>query len=66
MAMTRETNYKGKRIKLTANKQGAHYIGTYEIEADPVITGTGADSTAEDIALDNAERAAKDQLDQLR
>ena len=66
MALTRETDYKGKRIKLTSAKQGPHYVGTYEIAADPVIRGHGADATDEDAALDNAERAAKEQLDNLR
>ena len=66
MATTRETNYKGRKIKVTAAKQGASYVGTYEIEGDPVITGRGADSSAEDIALDHAEAAAKEQLDRLR
>ena len=65
MATTRETEYKGKRITLTAARQGPRYVGTYQIHAEPVITGSGADGGDEEVALDNAESAAKQQLDLL-
>ena len=66
MAKTRETTYKDKVITLTAARQGPHYVGTYQIHAEPVITGSGADAADEDVALDNAESAAKQQIDLLR
>ena len=66
MATTRETTYKGKKITLTVAKQGPQYVGTYEVEGDPPIRGSGADATDQDVALDHAESAAKGQIDKLR
>ena len=66
MAASRTIEYKGKRISLTAAKVGAKYVGTYEIQGDPVVTDRGPDATGEEAALDNAERAAKDAVDLMR
>ena len=66
MSITREIRYKGKTIKITVarNEQGA-YVGTYGIEeTDPFIRGVAADSSTENGALTNAERRAKEALDQ--
>jgi len=63
MATSREINYKSRHIKITAAKSGATYVGTFEIMADPVVTGRGADAQTEAAALDNAESAAKERVD---
>lgn len=63
MSTTREINYKGKHVKITAVKSGPHYVGTFEILVDPLVTGTGPDATDETAALDNAERAARERVD---
>ena len=46
-------------------KSGSRYVGTFEILVDPLITDTGPDATSEEAALDNAERTAKERVDQL-
>ena len=66
MAASRNIEYKGRRISLTAAKVGATYVGTYEIHGDSVVTDRGPDATGEEAALDNAERAAKEAVDLLR
>jgi hypothetical protein len=63
MATSRDIEYNGKKISLTAAKVGPHYIGTFEIHGDPIVTDRGADAMTEGAALDNAERAAKERVD---
>ncbi len=65
MATSREINYKGKHIKIVAAKSGAHYVGTFEILTDPVVSDRGPDATSEEAALDNAERVARETVDRL-
>jgi hypothetical protein len=66
MSTSRDINYKGKHIRITAAKNGPKYVGSFEILVDPVITDTGPDSTTEEGALDNAERVARERVDKIR
>ena len=65
MATSREIEYNGKKISMTAAKVGPHYVGTFEIHGEPVVTDRGADAMTQEAALDNAEQAAKQRVDQM-
>jgi len=66
MSATHEIEYKAKKIKITVAKtsQGKQ-VGTFIVaDTDPLLRGTGADANTAEEALHNAERKAKELVDQ--
>ena len=66
MSGTHELQYKGKKVKITVAKtsQGKQ-VGTISVaDTDPPLRGTGADANTAEEALHNAERKAKEMIDQ--
>ena len=66
MAATHEIEYKGKKIKITVamTSQGKQ-VGTFIVaDTDPLLRGTGADALSAEEALNNAERRAKELVDE--
>jgi predicted GNAT family acetyltransferase len=66
MSATHEMEYKGKKVKITVAKtsQGKQ-VGTIIVaDTDPPLRGTGADASSAEEALHNAERVAKELIDQ--
>jgi hypothetical protein len=66
MAATHEIEYKGKKIKITvAMTSHGKQIGTFIVaDTDPLLRGTGADALSAEEALNNAERKAKELVDE--
>ena len=67
MSATHEIEYKGKKVKITVAKtsQGKQ-VGTIIVaDTEPPLRGTGADANTAEEALHNAERKAKELIDQL-
>ncbi len=67
MSATHEIQYKGRTIKITvAMVTGGKQVGTFIVPGtDPLVRGTGADSSTADAALRSAETRAKELIDRL-
>lgn len=67
MSATHEIEYKGKTIKITvAMTSNGKQIGTYTVPGtDPLVRGTGADTSTAEAALHSAEAKAKELIDRM-
>ena len=65
MADVRTFDYKGRKVEVTVNRNGAHYVGMIEIEGMKLSEHQklGAEGSSEDAAFRSCQRKAEELID---